>query len=151
MDRRGFLSSILALGMAPAIVRAESIMRIVVPQRVILWGDGIHDDTAALQAFFDGGLVVTPEGIAVGNHLRGGLYVVTSTIITNKAEDRMLTNSHLIGRLDDFSPMFRLDEFASPPIGGIAITTRDYTNANIHSRPGRAVVCDAQLIRHKVL
>ena len=28
MNRRGFMSSILALGVAPAIVRAESIMRI---------------------------------------------------------------------------------------------------------------------------
>ncbi len=31
MDRRGFLGSILALGAAPAIVRAESLMRIIVP------------------------------------------------------------------------------------------------------------------------
>ena len=29
MNRRGFLSSILALGAAPAIVRADSLMRIV--------------------------------------------------------------------------------------------------------------------------
>lgn len=28
MNRRGFMSSLLALGMAPAIVRAESLMRI---------------------------------------------------------------------------------------------------------------------------
>jgi hypothetical protein len=31
MNRRGFMSSILALGAAPAIVRAESLMRIVLP------------------------------------------------------------------------------------------------------------------------
>ena len=29
MDRRGFLSSVLALGVAPAIVRADSLMRVV--------------------------------------------------------------------------------------------------------------------------
>lgn len=33
--RRGFLTSILALSAAPAIVRAESLMRIVVPSREI--------------------------------------------------------------------------------------------------------------------
>ena len=31
MNRRGFLAGMLALGVAPAIVRAESLMRIVVP------------------------------------------------------------------------------------------------------------------------
>jgi hypothetical protein len=32
MDRRGFLGSILALGVAPAIVRAGSLMRIAPPK-----------------------------------------------------------------------------------------------------------------------
>lgn len=32
MERRNFLAGILAAGMAPAIVRAESLMRIVVPK-----------------------------------------------------------------------------------------------------------------------
>ena len=36
MNRRGFLSSILAFGAAPAIVRAESIMRI---RPIVLPGD----------------------------------------------------------------------------------------------------------------
>lgn len=31
MNRRGFLGTMLALGAAPAVVRAESLMRIVVP------------------------------------------------------------------------------------------------------------------------
>ena len=35
MDRRGFLSSILALGAAPAIVRADSLMRIVPREAVV--------------------------------------------------------------------------------------------------------------------
>lgn len=33
MNRRGFLGSILALGAAPAIVRAESLMRIIAPSQ----------------------------------------------------------------------------------------------------------------------
>lgn len=39
MDRRGFLAGILALGVAPAIVRAESLMRvsgILVPSQEVL-------------------------------------------------------------------------------------------------------------------
>jgi hypothetical protein len=36
MNRRGFLSSILALGAAPAIVRADSLMRIVPHDLVVL-------------------------------------------------------------------------------------------------------------------
>ena len=36
VTRRGFLGSILALGAAPAIVRAESIMRIAAPRILLL-------------------------------------------------------------------------------------------------------------------
>jgi hypothetical protein len=36
MNRRGFLAGILAAGTAPAIVRAESLMKIFVPKQEIL-------------------------------------------------------------------------------------------------------------------
>jgi hypothetical protein len=36
MNRRGFLSAILATATAPAIVRAESLMKIAVPEKKIL-------------------------------------------------------------------------------------------------------------------
>ena len=36
MNRRGFLGSILALGVAPAIVRADSLMRVVPREMVML-------------------------------------------------------------------------------------------------------------------
>ncbi len=38
MNRRGFLTGILALGMAPAIVRADSLMRIIPREAVLLTG-----------------------------------------------------------------------------------------------------------------
>lgn len=41
MNRRGFLSSILALGAAPAIVRADSLMRIVPRETTVFWGKGM--------------------------------------------------------------------------------------------------------------
>lgn len=44
--RRGFLHAILAAGMAPAVVKASSLMRIVVPSTTILRpGDAGYTDT----------------------------------------------------------------------------------------------------------
>ena len=37
MDRRGFLKAMLAAGVAPAIVRASSLMKIVVPTTEEVW------------------------------------------------------------------------------------------------------------------
>lgn len=45
MNRRGFLSSILALGAAPAIVRADSLMRVVPRETTVIdsqFYDGIQ-------------------------------------------------------------------------------------------------------------
>ena len=39
MNRRGFLGSILALGAAPAIARADSLMRIIPRETAVLVGD----------------------------------------------------------------------------------------------------------------
>jgi hypothetical protein len=46
--RRGFLGSILALGVAPAIVRADSLMRIVPRETTIIgWGLRTSPDISA--------------------------------------------------------------------------------------------------------
>ncbi len=41
MNRRGFLQGIIALGMAPAIVRASSLMpiRVLDAPRIVVWGE----------------------------------------------------------------------------------------------------------------
>ena len=44
MNRRGFLGSILALGAAPAIVRADSLMRIVPRETLLITGELYHLD-----------------------------------------------------------------------------------------------------------
>lgn len=53
-DRRSFLRGLIA---APAIVAASSLMpvsaRLLADWPPKLWGDGIHDDTAALQWLMD--------------------------------------------------------------------------------------------------
>lgn len=54
LSRRSFLRGALA---APAVVAAASLMPVRAIERLLiprLWGDGVHDDTAALQAVLDG-------------------------------------------------------------------------------------------------
>jgi len=49
-DRRGFLGAMLAAAMAPAIVRAESLMKIYVPPQEILLPtleDALYNDLSA--------------------------------------------------------------------------------------------------------
>lgn len=94
MNRRGFLGAILAAAAAPAVVRAGVLMPIYVPAPphiLRLWGDGIHDDRAAMQALFDGGPVFAPDGrilerlsnqvaIPAGTFLMAGGGVVASGV-----------------------------------------------------------------------
>lgn len=57
MIRRSFLMGIGAALAAPTIVHAGNLMPIRAIERVlmpVLWGDGIHDDTAAFQALLNG-------------------------------------------------------------------------------------------------
>ena len=60
MERRSFISTILSFGAAPAIVQASSLMPLWTP-KLILWGDGIHDDSEALEAWLNGGRVLRPN------------------------------------------------------------------------------------------
>lgn len=67
-SRRRFLfgAGAAALLAAPALVHASSLMKLSVPRVPKLWGDGIHDDSAALQYLIDQqaptGLVRFPPG-----------------------------------------------------------------------------------------
>lgn len=64
-NRRRFLFGAAALLAAPAIARASSLMPVSVLNPV-LWGDGFHDDTTAIQRLIDKemrtGLIRMPEG-----------------------------------------------------------------------------------------
>jgi hypothetical protein len=64
LSRRGFLGAMLAAAAAPAIVKSDSLMRIVVPRPVLLtlWGDGVHDDAQAIQALVNG------QSVMFGGH-----------------------------------------------------------------------------------
>lgn|SRR3990167_8894628 len=82
MTRRGFLGAMLAACAAPAIIRADNIMRVFVPPErgIILWGDGLRDDTGALEAFFEGRKVVSPVGVPFNGVLMNGNYLISRTI-----------------------------------------------------------------------
>jgi hypothetical protein len=86
MNRRGFLGGILAAGMAPMVVSAGVLMP-VRPAAIILYGDGIHNDTLALQSLFDGDKYVFDQRTGMYMErsstirLHGGTYVVSSPII----------------------------------------------------------------------
>lgn len=74
LHRRSLLTAALAALAAPAIVRADSLMRLPPRRLPVLWGDGLHDDTAALQLLIDnarGQYVEFPPGTyAISSPLR---------------------------------------------------------------------------------
>jgi hypothetical protein len=84
-SRRKLLFGAAALALAPAIARAENIMRIK-PPTLILYGDGVHDDTHAMNSLVSGERVwsgihqhwVTPKG----NYIRlpDGHHKITDSI-----------------------------------------------------------------------
>lgn len=94
--RRSFLAGILAAGCAPAIVRASSLMPVRAPRLsspgaglLTLWGDGVHEDSAALRALLSGQSVydairesvVEPAGQYIV--LRGGHYRLDHQVVAD--------------------------------------------------------------------
>lgn len=126
--RRGFLGAILAAAAAPAIIKAGSLMPIYVPKPEILtlWGDGIHDDTAALRALI-GGKSVTRAGQlldpAAGMiFLPTGSYVLSDTLhFTKDTTPLTIVGSHFTGRnMPPEKPMMHFDHgsFSGPSFRG---------------------------------
>lgn len=58
MNRRGFLGSILALGAAPAIVRADSLMRIVPRDTTVFTIEGVIGPDGSLMHFTSADLAI---------------------------------------------------------------------------------------------
>lgn len=105
--RRGFLGSLLALAAAPAIVRADSLMKITPIDRLILWGDGVHDDAAALQALIDGRSVIRRDGSIFHRDQDGGIILTSGTFAVGSTIILPASRVHVadcrftsIGRLD---------------------------------------------------
>jgi hypothetical protein len=103
MNRRNFvrtLSGILVSNFAvPAIVRAEHIMpinsSILLPKRYLLYGDGIHDDTEAMQAWADNKEVVWGNGEKV-KEIQNKRLLISGTIhFPIDTPLKLLINNHI--------------------------------------------------------
>ena len=100
LSRRSFLGGILA---AATLVRPTSVLARPVP---MLWGDGLHDDTEALNALLSGGeFEVSREGLALRRAgmilLDKGHFLVSDTI---GVETERVT---IMGSAFQASPTFR--------------------------------------------
>lgn len=49
-------------------------------EKHVLYGDGKHDDTLALQAWFNGEDVEWPDGTPVGNRIEGKRFIIHDTV-----------------------------------------------------------------------
>jgi hypothetical protein len=119
--RRGFLGAMLAAAAAPAFVKAGVLMpvrKIIVPPTLtaaplVLWGDGVTDDTAAMQAAIRGEPVINRNGSKVNQagtiFLAGGTYRISQTIHLEKGRPPVQVVG---GRLDGHSmlggPLFHV-------------------------------------------
>lgn len=94
MNRRHFLKTAAIATAGLALVGTG--LATVMPKRYVLYGDGIQDDTEALQAWGRGEAVYRPDGSEVPYHLLyGGVYLLSGTIIMN-GSDRTISNCTIV-------------------------------------------------------
>lgn len=91
-SRRRFLIGAAALLAAPAIAEASNLMPISVLKPPKLWGDGIHDDTDALQWRADHAKLYDHEVVPPGS------YLVSKTISYRGIEGLRIANCEFIGK-----------------------------------------------------
>jgi Pectate lyase superfamily protein len=92
LNRRGFLGGLFSAIAAPAIVKAENLMPIFVPKLIVpsleLFGDGITDDTTALNHLLAGGSVMYKDSFLKAQdgtiYLPTGSYLVESSLVINR-------------------------------------------------------------------
>lgn len=94
VSRRWFMGG--ALGVA-----AAAVMPLGAAYDAVLYGDGIHDDTAALQALFDGRPVyVKNDGVVLKSNdghisLKGGNYKISETLNIAPGKTIQLAGLHI--------------------------------------------------------
>lgn len=105
MKRRKLLLSMFAGGFGAASSSAHTPLAMLVPSNApVIRGDGIHDDTAGLQAWLNGepfrlAGAALAGGFIVGDTLKGGRYLLSSTLIGDAMPHRrVMMNCHLDGR-----------------------------------------------------
>lgn len=105
--RRSFLLGLTAAFAAPAVVRADSLMKLWVPPLPIVWGDGVHDDAPGLNALLAGERAAIKSGcvgvrgpatvVALGANL-----LIASTITLHKGSSLFVDMSRIL--TDGFAP-----------------------------------------------
>lgn len=159
MDRRGFLKSILAAGVAPAFVGSSVLMPVrkilsaepvlfvpsgtgATPKTIqdalwaadaVLYGDGIHDDAPALQAFLDGKNVVRADGQKFNGILGSQRFRIERTIHITRDFQGALYGGTLVGAMRGTEPMIHIAADAWNERKGSAIN-------NISLFDGRSLV-----------
>jgi len=85
MNRRGFFKALVAtavIAVATSTRLGQTVFDVVKGgYRYVLHGDGVTDDTEALQAFLDGEEVVDINGTILGGVLRPATYRTSSTLV----------------------------------------------------------------------
>jgi hypothetical protein len=98
MPSAGLVIALLAgLMPAPAQLHSSRPPSPCRPAPLILWGDGRHDDTAALNAWFRGKKVVWAEsGKAVGPVITGRSFKLSAAIFVPSGTDRTITRFRFV-------------------------------------------------------
>jgi len=79
LSRRSFLGGVLALSVAAAAAPVLALADVPV-----IYGDGVHDDWAGLQAMFDGRPFRVTDGaalVATEGVLNGGIFSLSKTLV----------------------------------------------------------------------
>jgi hypothetical protein len=94
MRRHRFIGALAAIAISTADA-AES--QHCAPAEIVLWGDGRHDDTAALNAWWHGAEAVWADsGAAVGAVIAGRSFRLSAAIYVPGGSGRRLDNFHLL-------------------------------------------------------
>lgn len=128
MNRRAFVGALVAIGASLALpVRwAQALPRKIVGIAPRLWGDGVHDDTAALQWYIDH---ATPIPIH-------GDYFITRTLRVSPTGAMQMTASRLTGKRG-VEPLIRIEPHADYALWGNTFTTSEGGGRAALSEPER--------------
>lgn len=135
MNRRGFLKGMLALSAAPAIVKAGSLMplgRIWTHSAggiITLYGDGVTDDTLALQALINGQRVMYGEEILQASgrevYVPRGHYAISDTLHVDGGQSLTMHNSILSMR-KPIDYMLKVDSPSAVELVGVHFNTASF-------------------------
>lgn len=91
------LAALAALAPAPARPPSASLRSTCRPAPLVLWGDGRHDDTAALNAWLRGDTVIwAATGRPVGATIAGHAFALSAAIYIPSGTGRTLTRFRLV-------------------------------------------------------